>query len=57
VSLINGAAARTFGMAPADALGRDVESLLASRRPAALADQALSRRGRAAGRLLTFESS
>jgi PAS domain-containing protein len=54
VALINAAAARTLGVDPTDALGSDVESLLAQARPRALEDQQLERRGRAAGRLLVL---
>ena len=54
VVLINGAAARALGVAPGEALGRDVEGLLARARTAAVEEQALARGGRAAGRLLVF---
>jgi PAS domain-containing protein len=54
VALINGAAARILGVETADALGRDVESLLSDRSPGAIQDQVLQRRGRPAGRLLVL---
>jgi PAS domain-containing protein len=54
VALINGAAAEVLGVETGDALGRDVESLLAGRSPVAMEDQVLQRRGRSAGRLLVF---
>ena len=55
VELINGAAARALGVAPADALGRDAGSLLASARTGEVEDHVVERGGRPAGRLLVFE--
>lgn len=54
VALINSAAARALRVTPGDALGRDVEELLAGARSPAVEERTLSRGGRAAGRLLVL---
>jgi PAS domain-containing protein len=54
VALINNAAARALGVAQGEALGRNVEDLLARARTTGVEERSLKRGGRAAGRLLVF---
>jgi PAS domain-containing protein len=56
VALINHAAARALRVSPSEALGRDVDDLLARLRNTEVEVQSLARGGRASGRLLVFGS-
>lgn len=55
VSLINQAAARALGVVPEEALGRDVEELIAGSDTSKVEELSLQRGKRAAGRLLVFD--